>query len=57
MAKNVAAGRVPADDMERAIAFYVEKLDLEVSKQTDEWSEIDAGNLTVGLNARERTAR
>jgi predicted enzyme related to lactoylglutathione lyase len=56
MAKSVAMVWVPVDDMARAIAFYTETLHLEVEDQSDEWSEIDAGNLTIGLNAREGTA-
>jgi predicted enzyme related to lactoylglutathione lyase len=56
VAKNIATVWVPVDDMERAIAFYTDTLDLELKKQTEEWSEIDAGNLTIGLNAREGTS-
>ncbi len=57
MAKSVAAVWVPVDDMDRALAFYGETLDLTVTKRTDVWSEVDAGGLTIGLNAREGTAR
>ena len=56
MAKNVAMVWVPVDDMARAVDFYIETLHLELTKQTDDWSEVDAGNLTIGLNAREDTA-
>jgi predicted enzyme related to lactoylglutathione lyase len=55
MAKSVATVWVPVDDMERAKSFYAGTLRLEVTKETPEWSEIDAGNLTIGLNAREGT--
>lgn len=57
MAKSVATVWVPVDDMDRAKRFYGETLRLQVTKETPEWSEVDAGNLTIGLNAREETAR
>ncbi len=56
MAKNVATVWVPVDDMKRAVTFYADTLRLEIKSQSAEWSEIDAGNLTIGLNAREGTA-
>ena len=56
MAKSVATVWVPVDDMDRAKRFYGETLRLEVGKETPEWSEVDAGNLTIGLNAREGTS-
>ena len=56
MAKSVATVWVPVDDMDRAKRFYGETLRLQVTKETPEWSEVDAGNLTIGLNAREETA-
>jgi predicted enzyme related to lactoylglutathione lyase len=56
MAKSVAVVWVPVDDMDRALKFYGETLGLDVTKRTEEWSEIDAGGLTIGLNAREGTS-
>ncbi len=56
MAKSVATVWVPVDDMDRAKSFYADTLRFEVTKETPEWSEIDAGNLTIGLNAREGTS-
>jgi predicted enzyme related to lactoylglutathione lyase len=56
MAKAVAVVWVPVDDMDRALRFYGDTLDLDVTKRTPEWSEVDAGGLTIGLNAREGTA-
>jgi predicted enzyme related to lactoylglutathione lyase len=47
---------VPVDDMARAVGFYGDTLGLSVQMRTDEWSEIDANGLTIGLNARESTA-
>ena len=56
MADSVATVWVPVDDMQRALGFYGETLGLQVKKTTDDWSEVDAGGLTIGLNAREGTA-
>jgi predicted enzyme related to lactoylglutathione lyase len=42
--------------MSRALAFYSDTLNLTVKNRGDDWSEIDAGNLTIGLNAREGTS-
>jgi predicted enzyme related to lactoylglutathione lyase len=56
MAKTVATVWVPVDDMSRALDFYGETLRLNVKDRGDDWSEIDAGNLMIGLNAREGTA-
>jgi predicted enzyme related to lactoylglutathione lyase len=56
MAKAVATVWVPVDDMERALGFYGDTLNLTVTKRTDDWSEVDAGGLTIGLNAREGTS-
>ena len=56
MATSIATVWVPVDDMQRAVRFYAETLDLQVKDQSEDWSEIDAGNLTIGLNAREGTA-
>jgi predicted enzyme related to lactoylglutathione lyase len=39
--------------MQRAVAFYRDTLGLEVSSESDDWSEIDANGLRIGLNARE----
>ncbi len=55
MARSVATVWVPVDDMGRAKRFYADVMHLEVTKETPEWSEVDAGNLTIGLNAREGT--
>ena len=56
MAKAVATVWVPVDDMSRAVDFYTTILQLDLKSQDDDWSEIDAGNLMIGLNGREETA-
>ncbi len=53
MASGVATVWLPVTNMDRAVKFYGEVLDLEVRQQTDEWTELDAGGLMIGLNARE----
>ena len=53
MAHGVATVWVPVTDMARAVAFYRDVLGLEVKDQSDDWSELDAGGLMIGLNARE----
>ena len=53
MADGVAAVWVPVDQMERAVGFYRDVLGFQVTTQTDDWSEVDANGLTLGLNGRE----
>ncbi len=47
---------VPVADMDRAVGFYRDALGFEVRSQEADWSEIDAGGLTIGLNGREETS-
>lgn len=54
MASGVASVWVPVQDMERAVGFYRDVLRLDVKDQQEQWSEIDAGGLMIGLNAREK---
>ena len=44
---------VPVEDMDRALGFYRDVLGLSVTMSSPEWSELDAGGLSIGLNARE----
>ncbi|WIB26668.1 VOC family protein [Curtobacterium sp. MCSS17_015] len=53
MASGIAAVWVPVSDMERAVAFYRDTLGLTVKDQSEDWSEIDANGLMIGLNGRE----
>jgi predicted enzyme related to lactoylglutathione lyase len=39
--------------MDRAVRFYRDVLGLKVDSQDDDWSEIDANGLKLGLNGRE----
>ena len=56
MASGVAAVWVPVEDMDRAVTFYRDALGLDVTMQQDDWTEVDAGGLTIGLNAREKAS-
>ena len=53
MASGVATVWLPVKDMKRAMDFYGGTLGLEVKRDSDEWSELDANGLMIGLNARE----
>ncbi len=54
--KGVATVWLPVTDMQRAVGFYADTLGLEVKQQEDEWAELTANELTIGLNAREDPA-
>lgn len=41
---------VVVKDMERSVAFYRDVLGLKLQFQTPEWSQLDAGNIQVGLH-------
>lgn len=53
MASGVAAVWVPVQNMDRALNFYRDTLKLDVKSSGDDWSEVDANGLMIGLNARE----
>ena len=55
MASGVAAVWVPVSDMDRAVAFYRDTLQLSVKSTSSDWSEIEANGLMIGLNGREET--
>ena len=55
MATGVATVWVPVQDMGRALKFYGDTLGLSVKNEGDDWSELDANGVTIGLNAREAT--
>ncbi len=55
MVKGVATVWVPVEDMGRALAFYRDTLGLDVGMEDSDWCELDAGGITIGLNARENT--
>jgi predicted enzyme related to lactoylglutathione lyase len=55
MAKGIATVWMPVEDMQRALKFYGETLGLTVKNEGDDWSELDANGVSVGLNGREET--
>jgi predicted enzyme related to lactoylglutathione lyase len=50
MIQGVAAVWLPVTDMRRAVAFYGDTLGLDVQERDDDWSEVDANGLKIGLN-------
>lgn len=50
---GVATVWLPVTDMQRAVSFYADTLGLHVSQQEDEWAELEADGLKLGLNARD----
>ena len=55
--KGVASVWLPVGDMQRALAFYGDTLGLDIKSQdSDDWSEVDANGVMIGLNAREQAA-
>lgn len=55
MASGIATVWLPVEDMSRAVRFYCQTLGLSLKNESDDWSELDAHGVTVGLNAREAT--
>ncbi|UJA21099.1 hypothetical protein HJD18_13345 [Thermoleophilia bacterium SCSIO 60948] len=53
MVKRIAAVWIPVSDMSRAVGFYRDKLKLDVTEHDGDWSEVTAGDVTIGLNANE----
>ena len=47
---------VPVSNMDRAVGFYRDVLSLALKMESPEWSEFEAGGLSIGLNARESAA-
>ena len=54
MISGVSNVWVPVSDMERALAFYRDRLGLTVKEdQQPDWAELDADGVRIGLNGRE----
>ncbi len=47
---RIATVWVPVTDMDRAVAFYRDTLGLDVEQHEDQWSEVTAGDVKIGLN-------
>jgi predicted enzyme related to lactoylglutathione lyase len=50
MIKGVAAVWLPVTDMQRAVKFYGDTLGLDIVEHDDDWSEVDANGVKIGLN-------
>ena len=44
---------LPVTDVERSLAFYHDRLGLEQMQWDDDWAQLDANGLHIGLNATE----
>ena len=53
MIQGVSNIWMPVEDMERAVDFYQNKLNLPMVKQDGNWAEFEADGLRIGLNGRE----
>src|SRR3954447_9269064 len=49
---GVAVIWFPVTDLDRSVEFYAETLGLDRLNQEDDWAELEANGLRVGLNAR-----
>jgi predicted enzyme related to lactoylglutathione lyase len=49
---RIATVWLPVTDMDRSVAFFRDSLGLQVEQHEDEWSEVTAGDVTIGLNGR-----
>lgn len=56
MIEGIARIWLPVTDMSEAVAFYRDKLGLDVVDHDGDWSEVTAGDQRIGLNAHESPA-
>jgi predicted enzyme related to lactoylglutathione lyase len=50
---RIATVWLPVTDMDRSVRFYRDTLGLDVEQHEDEWSEVTAGDVMIGLNGRD----
>lgn len=53
MVHGTAVVWLPVDDLQRAVYFYRDRLGLEELHSEEQWAQLDANGLHIGLNARE----
>lgn len=53
MVHGTAVVWLPVDDLQRAVSFYRDRLGLEELHSEEQWAQLDANGLQIGLNARE----
>jgi predicted enzyme related to lactoylglutathione lyase len=56
MIEGIASIWLPVTDMDAEVAFYRDKLGLEVVEHDGDWTEVTAGDQRIGLNAEESPA-
>jgi predicted enzyme related to lactoylglutathione lyase len=56
MIDSISAVWLPVTDMDRAVGFYRDTLELEVVQQEGGWTEVTAGDQIIGLNNGESPA-
>jgi len=54
MVHDVSVVWLPVTDIGRSVEFYGQTLGMEVSEQQEEWAQLKAGDLNIGLNGREQ---
>ena len=53
MTNGIATVWLPVNDLQRAVGFYGDTLGLTVKSQQDDWAELEASGITIGLNAKD----
>jgi predicted enzyme related to lactoylglutathione lyase len=53
---DVAVIWFPVTDIDRAVDFYENALGLELKQREDQWAELEAGSVRIGLNQAESPA-
>jgi predicted enzyme related to lactoylglutathione lyase len=53
MIESISAVWLPVTDMDRAVTFYRDTLELDVVEQEGGWTEVTAGDQVIGLNRGE----
>ena len=53
VADGVAVVWFPVSDMDRAVSFYQDTLGLKLEQREDQWAELTANKLRIGLNQAE----
>jgi predicted enzyme related to lactoylglutathione lyase len=53
MVKGISNVWLPVNDLQRALGFYRDTLGLTVRSEQDEWAELDAQGIRIGLNPRD----
>lgn len=54
MVHGTAVVWLPVSDMQRSLSFYRDTLNLDELRSGEDWAELDANGLHIGLNATER---